>query len=87
VNALSRREHQVLVLIGHGFTNADIAADLGTSERTVSTQAIAMYRKIGVRSRTQAALWAVAHGIVEVPPPPKWRATAAILVDSFVGEA
>lgn len=59
VAGLNRREAQVVDLIGQGLSNAEITALLHVSINTVKTYIRTGYRKIGVSSRTQAALWAV----------------------------
>lgn len=56
---LNPREAQVIDLIGQGLSNAEITALLHVSINTVKTYIRTGYRKIGVSSRTQAALWAV----------------------------
>lgn len=62
VEALSEREAAVMRLLARGCTNKDIAQTLVLSVRTVETHLRSMYGKIGARSRTEAALWAVQHG-------------------------
>jgi DNA-binding NarL/FixJ family response regulator len=52
---LSAREHDVLVLLTTGATNREIAAALHVSAETVKKHAAALYRKLGVRNRTEAA--------------------------------
>lgn len=78
---LSGREVQILKLMALGLSNPVIAGELDIADRTVDTHISNIYTTLGVHNRTQAALWAVAHGLVALPPPPPWRATAAILVD------
>jgi DNA-binding NarL/FixJ family response regulator len=52
---LSAREHDVLMLLTTGATNREIAAALHVSAETVKKHAAALYRKLGVRNRTEAA--------------------------------
>jgi two-component system response regulator DesR len=52
---LSAREHDVLMLLTTGATNREIAATLHVSAETVKKHAAALYRKLGVRNRTEAA--------------------------------
>lgn len=59
---LSEREAEVLHLLARGMTNKDIAQRLILSVRTVEAHLRSIFAKLGVRSRTEAALWAVAHG-------------------------
>jgi DNA-binding CsgD family transcriptional regulator len=54
-DGLTRRERQVLELIADGHSDADIAAKLSISPRTVSNHVAAILTKLGVRNRTQAA--------------------------------
>jgi DNA-binding NarL/FixJ family response regulator len=55
VEGLSEREREVLVLISTGATNREIAAAMHVGADTVKKHAGALYRKLGVRNRTQAA--------------------------------
>lgn len=63
---LTPRERDVLRLVGEGRANKEIAAELGISERTARTHVSRILGKLGVTSRTQAALWAVREGLVDV---------------------
>jgi DNA-binding NarL/FixJ family response regulator len=60
---LTARELEVLRLVGAGKTNKEIATELGISERTARTHVSNILRKLGLGSRTQAALWAVREGV------------------------
>jgi NarL family two-component system response regulator LiaR len=51
---LTRREQQLLEMIGRGFTNKQIAGDLGLSEQTVKNHVHRVLRKFGVRDRLAA---------------------------------
>jgi pimeloyl-ACP methyl ester carboxylesterase/DNA-binding CsgD family transcriptional regulator len=55
---LTAREFQVADLIADGLTNAEIARNLGVSVRTVDTHVDHVRTKLGVRARTQIAVWA-----------------------------
>ncbi|NKQ57870.1 response regulator transcription factor [Amycolatopsis sp. K13G38] len=55
---LTPREQDVLALLGQGMTNRDIAAELRLAERTVKVHVGNVLAKLGVTSRTQAALLA-----------------------------
>jgi DNA-binding NarL/FixJ family response regulator len=61
---LSERETEVLRLIAHGQSNKEIAHTLSLSEKTVKTHVSNILGKLGVPSRTQAALYAVQIGLV-----------------------
>jgi DNA-binding NarL/FixJ family response regulator len=63
---LTVRELEVLRLLGAGKTNKEIAAELQISERTARTHVSNILGKLELSSRTQAALWAVREGLVEV---------------------
>ena len=62
---LSEREREVLGLLGRGYTNADIAAQLHLSEGTVRNYVSAIFDKLGVSDRTQAAVIALRSGLVD----------------------
>ena len=58
---MSAREEQVLRLVVDGLANKQIARRLDISERTVKAHLTNVFQRIGVRDRTQAALWAREH--------------------------
>jgi len=62
---LTPRELEVLRLVGAGRANKEIAAELNISERTARTHMSNILRKLGLSSRTQAALWAVREGLID----------------------
>jgi DNA-binding NarL/FixJ family response regulator len=65
---LTARELEVLRLVAAGKPNKQIATELLISERTARTHVSRILRKLRLSSRTQAALWAVREGLVEVEP-------------------
>jgi DNA-binding NarL/FixJ family response regulator len=62
---LTGREREVLRLVGGGFSNKEIGRELGISEKTVKAHLGAAFQRIGVRDRTQAALWAERNELLE----------------------
>jgi two-component system, NarL family, response regulator LiaR len=64
VEALTERELVVLRLLTAGHSNREIARDLTISEKTVKSHVSAILAKLGMQSRTQAALYAVRCGLV-----------------------
>jgi DNA-binding NarL/FixJ family response regulator len=64
--SLTERETEVLRLLAKGFSNKEIAQDLVIGEKTVKTHVSSILSKLGVPSRTQAALYAVRIGLVDV---------------------
>jgi DNA-binding NarL/FixJ family response regulator len=63
---LSERELEVLRLLGHGLSNAEIAARLHLSEGTVRNYVSAIFTHLGVSDRTQAAVIALRYGLVDL---------------------
>ncbi|MFG3255453.1 response regulator [Streptomyces sp. NPDC048172] len=61
--ALTEREREVLGLIADGRSNREIARALVLSEKTVKTHVSNILMKLDLSDRTQAALWAVRHGV------------------------
>jgi len=64
--ALTERETDVLRLLAQGKSNKEIAHLLSLSEKTVKTHVSNVLAKLGVPSRTQAALYAVRIGLVSI---------------------
>jgi len=62
---LSKRELEVLELLVHGHTYADVAQALGIAEGTVQTYVKRIYEKMDVSTKAEAALLAVARGLVK----------------------
>jgi non-specific serine/threonine protein kinase len=60
---LSRREREVVMLVATGMTNKEIGQRLFIAERTAEGHVERIRNKLGVRSRTEVATWAVAHGL------------------------
>jgi DNA-binding NarL/FixJ family response regulator len=65
VEPLTDREREVLALLAQGMSNKDIGAKLFITERTARTYVSNILGKLGLASRTQAALWAVEHKLAE----------------------
>ena len=64
IEPLTEREREVLRLVAHGKANKEIARQLEISERTVRTHVSSILGKLGLVSRTQAALYAVREGLI-----------------------
>jgi DNA-binding NarL/FixJ family response regulator len=64
-SGLSERESEVVALVGAGATNAEIARALYISEGTARNHVSKILRKLGLRDRTQLAIWAAEHGLTE----------------------
>jgi DNA-binding NarL/FixJ family response regulator len=65
--SLTSREHDILGLLSEGRSNREIAGHLFLSEKTVKAHLAAIFRKLGVTNRTQAAMMAVQLGVGPVP--------------------
>lgn len=61
---LSSREHEVLILVGRGLCNSEIADELVISRATVKSHLPPILAKLGLRDRVQAVVVAHEHGHV-----------------------
>ena len=66
INSLTKREMEVLIQVANGMFNKEIAIALNISERTVKNHLSNIFKKIEVSDRTQAAVFAIKNGIVEI---------------------
>ena len=64
---LSRRQREVAILVAAGLTNRQIAERLFIAERSAEGHVERIRNKLGVRSRTEVATWAVEHGLMAAP--------------------
>ena len=61
---LSKRQKQLIVMLDRGLSNREIADELGISEHTVKVHLWRLFRRLGVKSRTQALHHARNHGLL-----------------------
>jgi len=66
---LTQRELEVLKLLGQGLSNREISERLFISENTVFGHVANILNKLGLESRTQAALYAIRNGLVDLKTP------------------
>jgi len=62
---LTRREREILRLVGEGHSNLQLAQLLCVTEQTVKFHLSNVYRKLEVSNRTGASRWAQVHGLLE----------------------
>ena len=65
IDRLSRREFQVMLMISHGLTNAEISDKLCLSPKTISTYRLRLLEKLGAQNEVDLIRIAVEQGIVE----------------------
>jgi DNA-binding NarL/FixJ family response regulator len=66
IDLLSRRELQILSLTATGLSNRGIGEKLGLTERTVQTYLFTIFGKLGASSRTQAVIYALKEGWIDI---------------------
>ena len=64
IASLTPREHEILILMAQGMSNAEIAADLVVSSTTVKTHVGNVLTKLNVRDRVQAVVVAYETGLM-----------------------
>lgn len=64
VHLLTPREEQVVALVADGLSNRAVARELGLSEHTIKKYLFRIFDKVGVSTRVELVLYAVAHGAV-----------------------
>ena len=59
---LTPREEQVVALVADGLSNREAAGELGLSEHTIKKYLLRIFDKLGISTRVELVLYAVAHG-------------------------
>ena len=67
IKQLTRRERQVIWLMGSGLSRSQIAKALGLSEHTVNNHFSSIFRKLQVRGYWELAIYAYRHGLARPP--------------------
>lgn len=68
IAGLTEREISLLQLVANGLSNKEIATELGLAESTVKNRLSILFQKLDVKDRTQAAIYAMTHGLVTSAP-------------------
>lgn len=76
IESLTKREHEVIKLVGHGHNSAAISSQLFISEATVRNHLTSILGKLGLSNRFELAVYAFRHRLVELQPEPNPRAIA-----------
>ncbi len=66
LDALTKREMEILIQVAGGLFNKEIAINLNISERTVKNHISNIFKKIDVSDRTQAAVFAIRNNLVKI---------------------
>jgi two-component system, NarL family, response regulator NreC len=66
LDVLTPREQEVCALLGYGYTNAEIAAQLFISDRTVETHRANIYGKLQLKTRSEMVRFALENGLIRV---------------------
>ena len=66
IEALTAREHDVLLLVADGLPNRDIAARLAISDHTVKFHLASIFGKLGVSTRTEAVQRGLRLGVIDI---------------------
>jgi two-component system, NarL family, response regulator DegU len=64
IAGMTEREISLLQLVANGMSNKEIASELGLAESTVKNRLSILFQKLDVKDRTQAAIYAMTHGLV-----------------------
>jgi two-component system nitrate/nitrite response regulator NarL len=64
LSSLTPRETEILQFVVAGYTNKGIAAEMSISEKTVEFHLDNIYRKLSVRTRLMAGVWALQQGLL-----------------------
>ncbi len=65
--SLTEREIELLRLVAQGLSNKEIAYELSLAESTIKNRLSILFEKLDVKDRTQAAIYALSHGLVQQP--------------------
>jgi LuxR family maltose regulon positive regulatory protein len=80
---ISKREHEILCLVGEGLSNRDIAATFCISDHTVKAHLVNIFRKLGAKNRTQALARAQSLGLVRSNMDVTRLATSIVQTSNF----
>lgn len=72
LDALSKKELEVIELLAKGLSNREMAEHLFVTESTIKARFVKVMEKLGVRDRVQILVTAIAHGLIEISENPQF---------------
>ena len=87
IESLTKREHEVIKLVGQGYNSASISSHLFISEATVRNHLTSILGKLGLSNQFELAVYAFRHRLVELQPEPVNSRTNSVPASPEAGTA